>query len=76
MSKKSYYCGRRCGGATAATELRRIEEKTEINISKEMSIFLLLNCGLPYHIGGTIKEREKLLLQSPESIRGKIYIEC
>jgi hypothetical protein len=25
------------------------------------------NCGLPYYIGGDIKSRSKLILQSPES---------
>ena len=30
------------------------------------------NCGLPYFIGGDIKSRSKLILQSPETLDDKI----
>ena len=33
------------------------------------------NCGLPYHIGGEIPEREALLLQTPESLRESLALD-
>ena len=33
------------------------------------------NCGLPYYIGGDIKSRSKLILQSPESFRDQYGVE-
>jgi NADPH-dependent 2,4-dienoyl-CoA reductase/sulfur reductase-like enzyme len=29
------------------------------------------NCGLPYYIGGDIKSRSKLILQSPKASKNK-----
>ena len=33
------------------------------------------NCGLPYYIGGTITDRSKLTLQTPESFHNRFNIE-
>ncbi|HED12265.1 MAG TPA: CoA-disulfide reductase, partial [Gammaproteobacteria bacterium] len=33
------------------------------------------NCGLPYHIGGAIDERDKLLLQTPESFHNRFNVD-
>lgn len=33
------------------------------------------NCGLPYYIGGTITDRSKLTLQTPESFRARFDID-
>lgn len=33
------------------------------------------NCGLPYHIGGDIKERANLLLQTPESFLARFNVD-
>lgn len=33
------------------------------------------NCGLPYYIGGDIKSRSKLILQSPESFKDQYNVE-
>ena len=57
------------GGATAATRLRRLSEKNEIIIFEKGEHVSFANCGLPYHIGGTIPDRDKLLLQTPESLK-------
>lgn len=45
------------GGATAAARLRRLDEKAEIILFEKDGYVSYANCGLPYHIGGTIKER-------------------
>lgn len=54
------------GGATAAARLRRIDEHAEIILIEKGRYISYANCGLPYHIGGTIAERSSLLVQTPE----------
>jgi NADPH-dependent 2,4-dienoyl-CoA reductase/sulfur reductase-like enzyme/rhodanese-related sulfurtransferase len=54
------------GGATTAARLRRLDEKSQIIIFEKGAYISYANCGLPYYIGGTIPEREKLFLQTPE----------
>ena len=56
------------GGASAAARARRLSEEAEIVIFERGEHVSFANCGLPYHIGGIIKEREKLLVQTPESL--------
>ena len=55
------------GGATAAARIRRISEDAEIILFEKGEHISYANCGLPYYIGGVIAEREKLLVQTPES---------
>ncbi|MEZ5037523.1 MAG: FAD-dependent oxidoreductase [Chitinophagales bacterium] len=57
------------GGATAATRLRRLSEENEVIIFEKGQYVSFANCGLPYHISGTIEERNALLLQTPESLK-------
>ncbi|MGP6139292.1 MULTISPECIES: FAD-dependent oxidoreductase [unclassified Jeotgalibaca] len=68
MSKKILIIGGVAGGATAATRLRRLNEEDEIILFEKGEYISFANCGLPYHIGGTIKERESLLLQTVEGM--------
>ncbi len=49
------------GGATAAARIRRTDEKAEIVLLEKGKYISYANCGLPYYIGGTIAEREKLV---------------
>lgn len=63
------------GGATAAARLRRLDEKAEIVVLERGGYVSYANCGLPYYIGGTIKERAKLLLQTPESFRRRFNVD-
>lgn len=55
------------GGATTAARLRRIDEKAEIIMFERGEHISYANCGLPYYIGGVIKDREKLFVQTPET---------
>ena len=55
------------GGATAAARIRRTDEKAEIFLLEKGKYISYANCGLPYYIGGTIAEREKLFMQTPAS---------
>ena len=56
-------------GATAAAKVRRISPTAEIVMLEAGPDISFANCGLPYFIGGDIKRRSKLILQSPESFK-------
>ena len=63
------------GGATAAARLRRVDEQAEIILLEKGQYISYANCGLPYYIGGVIAEREKLLVQTPESFGQRFRID-
>mgnify|MGYP006342316987 FL=1 len=63
------------GGATAATRLRRLNEDNEIIIYEKGAYVSFANCGLPYYIGGVIEDRNKLLLQTPESLKARYNLD-
>ncbi len=64
MTKKIIIVGGVAGGATAAARLRRICEDVEIVLVERGEHISFANCGLPYYIGETIKDRSKLLVQT------------
>ncbi len=53
------------GGASAATRARRCNESAEITLLEKDGYVSFANCGLPYYLGGDIKDREKLLVAKP-----------
>ena len=55
------------GGASAAARARRLDEKAEIVIYERGEYVSFANCGLPYHVGGVIPDRESLLLMTPKT---------
>lgn len=63
------------GGATAAARLRRLTEDAEIILFEKGNYISYANCGLPYYIGGTIAEREKLLVQTVEGFSQRLQID-
>ncbi|MBS9903510.1 FAD-dependent oxidoreductase [Vibrio alginolyticus] len=63
------------GGASAAARARRLSEDAEIIMFERGSFVSFANCGLPYHIGGDIKDRSKLLLQTPESFLARFNVD-
>jgi len=63
------------GGASAAARLRRLDEKAEIIVFERGEYISFANCGLPYHIAGTIKERDRLLVQTPEKMKAQFNID-
>lgn len=75
MGKKILIIGGVAGGASAAARLRRLDESSEIIMFERGSYISYANCGLPYHIGNVIKERESLLLQTPEAMSQKYNID-
>jgi NADPH-dependent 2,4-dienoyl-CoA reductase/sulfur reductase-like enzyme/rhodanese-related sulfurtransferase len=62
-------------GATAAAKLRRLSPDAEIIMLEAGPDISFANCGLPYYIGGDIKSRSKLILQSPESFNEQYQVE-
>lgn len=56
------------GGATAAARLRRLNENDEIIMFERDEYISFANCGLPYYIGGVIKDRDHLLVQTVEAM--------
>lgn len=68
------------GGATAAARIRRLDEQAEIVVFERSGFISYANCGLPYYIGGVIKDESDLTLQTPESFwkrfRVKMNVHC
>jgi len=62
-------------GATAAAKVRRISPNAQITMLEAGPDISFANCGLPYYIGGDIKSRSKLILQSPESFKEQYDVE-
>ena len=63
------------GGMSAATRLRRLDESAQIVVLERSGYVSFANCGLPYHVGGVIPEREQLLLQTPESLAARFALD-
>lgn len=63
------------GGAGAGTKLRRMNEQAEIILFEKGEFISYANCGLPYFIGGTIKEEESLIVTQPELLRTRFNID-
>ena len=63
------------GGASAAARARRLSEDAEIIMFERGPFVSFANCGLPYHIGGDIQARDKLLLQTPESFLSRFNVD-
>jgi NADPH-dependent 2,4-dienoyl-CoA reductase/sulfur reductase-like enzyme/rhodanese-related sulfurtransferase len=75
MAKKILIVGGVAGGASAAARLRRLDETADIIMFERGDNISFANCGLPYHIGGTIKKRDDLLLQTPDSFKKRFNID-
>lgn len=69
MGKRIIIIGGVAGGASAAARARRLSEEAEIILVERGEYVSFANCGLPYYIGGEIKDRAKLLLRTPEALR-------
>ncbi|QDT63557.1 FAD-dependent oxidoreductase [Calycomorphotria hydatis] len=63
------------GGASAAARARRCNEQAEIILFEKGPYVSFANCGLPYHIGGEIEERDDLLVATPELFRNRFQID-
>lgn len=64
------------GGATAAARLRRLNEGAEIILFEKGEYVSYANCGLPYYIGDTISERDRLFLQTVEGFSKRYGVDA
>ena len=63
------------GGMSAAARLRRLDEKSDIIVIEKSGYVSFANCGLPYYIGGVIKEKDNLLLETPSTLKEKFNLD-
>ena len=73
--KKMVIIGGVAGGASAAARARRLSEASEIILLERGAYVSFANCGLPYHIGGEITDRDRLLVTTPEQLRLRFRID-
>ncbi len=63
------------GGMSAATRLRRLDERASITVVERSGHVSYANCGLPYFVGGVIEEEDDLLLQTPELLHERFRLD-
>ena len=73
--KKILIVGGVAGGASFAARMRRLDEKAKIIMLEKDEFISFANCGLPYYVGGTINDKEKLTLQTPESCKKRFNVD-
>lgn len=64
------------GGASCAARLRRMDEKAEILMVERGPYVSYANCGLPYHVGGSIEHESSLLVATEKTFRMQFAIDC
>ncbi|MDP2877248.1 MAG: FAD-dependent oxidoreductase, partial [Holophaga sp.] len=74
-SKRILIIGGVAGGASAAARARRLSETATIIMFERGPYVSFANCGLPYHIGGVIEDRKRLLVQTPESLNARFDLD-
>ena len=62
-------------GMSTAARLRRLNESANIVVIERSQYVSFANCGLPYHIGNEIKDRNQLVLQTPQSLAESLNLD-
>lgn len=75
MARRVLIVGGVAGGMSAATRLRRLDEFADIVIFERGPHVSFANCGLPYHLGGEIADKGKLIVQTPERLAAVFRLE-
>ena len=75
MAKRILIVGGVAGGASAAARLRRLDENAAIVLFERGPDVSFANCGLPYYLGREIKERGKLLVQTPQKLAANLNLD-
>ena len=63
------------GGASAAARARRLSEAADIVLLERGPDVSFANCGLPYHVGGVIPQRDKLLVTTAGRLRERFRLD-
>jgi NADPH-dependent 2,4-dienoyl-CoA reductase/sulfur reductase-like enzyme/rhodanese-related sulfurtransferase len=62
-------------GASAAVRARRLNESATIVLFERGPDVSFANCGMPYHLGGVISDRSKLLVTPVERLRTRFRLD-
>lgn len=73
--RRTVIVGGVAGGASCAARLRRLDAEREIIILERGEYISYANCGLPYHVGDVIRNRNALLLMTPERMKERFNID-
>ncbi|HSO85345.1 MAG TPA: FAD-dependent oxidoreductase [Draconibacterium sp.] len=73
---KTIIVGGVAGGASCAARLRRLDEKAEILLVERGPYVSYANCGLPYHVGGSIEKESSLLVATEQMFKAVFAIDC
>jgi len=63
------------GGMSFAARARRLAEDAQIVVLERDRYVSYANCGLPYHLGGEIPERDSLLLHTPATLAASLNLD-
>lgn len=75
MTRKFVIVGGVAGGMSAAARIRRLDESAQIIVFERGEHISYANCGLPYYIGGVIKNRESLLIQTVDGFKKRFRVD-
>jgi len=75
-SPKIVIVGGVAAGASAAAKARRCSEEAEIILYEKGDAISYANCGLPYFVGGVIRDRNHLLISDPVFFRERFNVEA
>ena len=73
---KTIIVGGVAGGASCAARLRRLDEKMEILLVERGPYVSYANCGLPYHVGGSIENESDLLVATEQMFKVIFAMDC
>ncbi|PTI41922.1 CoA-disulfide reductase [Staphylococcus succinus] len=62
------------GGATVASQIRRLDQESEIIVFEKDRDMSFANCALPYYLGNVVDSRDKILEATPEMFHDKKQI--
>lgn len=69
--QKIIVVGAVAGGATSASQIRRLDSESDITVYEKDRHMSFANCGLPYYLGNVVSSRDQLLPMTPEKFKEK-----
>ncbi len=75
MKKRIVIVGGVAAGMSCATRLRRLNEHMEIVVLDKGEYVSFANCGMPYYVGQEIKDRNDLLVNTPEGLKKRYNLD-
>lgn len=73
--KRIVIVGGVAAGASAACRARRLDERAEIVLLERGPHVSFANCGLPYHVAGTIRDRGTLIVQTADELARRFALD-